>query len=144
MVCGFASGTDCWRMGVAIMAMQQRREPAPKRPEVKIDRGVFPVRFMELHLTEFVSWRLNRHPTRDFRLHWPQGSRGNRPETLRIGFEVLGRGTASPSIRIHPARPEDEKTLVDYLAAIGRADAEYMQEKLKATAQTAFAEDVAE
>jgi hypothetical protein len=144
MVCGFASGTGCWRMGVAIMAMQQRREPAPKRVEVKIDRSRFPARFMDLHFVEFVSWRMNVHPTRDFRLRWPPGSRGRNSETLRIGFVVEGRGTPNPTVRIVPARPEDEKTLVDYMAAIGRADQEYIQDKLQATVATALADQGAE
>ena len=104
---------------------------AEERPDIKIDRGPFPTRFIDLHLLEFASWNMGNPPVREFRLRWPAGSSG--PATLRIGFEVLGRGTSSPVIRLKLEDEASVKTLQDYMAAIGRADAEYTARMLNET-----------
>lgn len=99
------------------------------RPEVTIDPGALPRRFVELHLTELSSWDQGRRAYKDIRLHWPMGFDG--PSTLRIGYEVMGRGTSSPSIRLTLPTPDGASVLQSYMTAVAAADRAYHERQAK-------------
>jgi hypothetical protein len=93
------------------------------RPEVTIDSGPLPKRFVELHVTELTSWQKHRKPEKAIVLQWPLGFAG--PSTLLIGFEVLGKGTSSPTIRLTLPKDGDFQVLQDYMTAIAAQDEAY-------------------
>lgn len=101
--------------------------------DIQIDVGNLPKRFMLEHLTELAAWRMAVHPVKQVKLHWPAGCDG--PATLAIGFRVLGRNTATPTIQLKLVNDADVSVLNSYCAALGRADAEWQKRELRKVAE---------
>lgn len=95
----------------------------------ELDLTALPQRFRELHMIEFCSWRMGRHASRDFVLHWPAGISGKPKIALAWRKETRAANPGTVFGVVYLPNPDDWGVVNVYMAAIAQTDAAWNERK---------------